>query len=224
MSKAAAARKVTESVTAVSPDVAAVWAQMSQLRPWAGNPRKNAAAVRRVSTSIKRFGWGAVILARSENGEMVAGHTRFAAAELLIAQWPKTTPKQRESWHPDAARTAQASEVPVRFGSWSEREAHLLAIADNKLNEIAEWDNERLAHVLNGYNLGDAEVVGYEAKELSKLFDKLSDTKDERKGAGPALGAGLKYSIVVECADEQQQSDLLDRLEGEGLSYKPMVS
>jgi ParB/Sulfiredoxin domain len=209
-------------------EIAAVWCSMSRLRPWAGNPRKNAAAVRRVANSIKRFGWGAVILAREENGEMVAGHTRFAAGELLIAQYPRATVKQRASWHPDALRTAKAGEVPVRFGSWSEREAHLLAIADNKLNEFAEWDNDALVKALNEFSLGEAEVAGYEAAELSKLFDAIADEPKKGKGGGGGGGDGagidLKYSIIVECNDEAHQAELLERFGLEDLVCKPMMT
>lgn len=203
-------------------EAAAVWCPMGRLRPWEGNPRKNAAAVRRVADSLKRFGWGAVILAREENGEMVAGHTRFAAAELLCAQYPRATVKQREKWHPDAVRTATGGHVPVRFGNWSEREAHLLAIADNKLNELAEWDNEQLAQVLNQFSLGEADAAGFDSKELAKLFESLGQGSE--KSTGPVMGTGLKYSVLVECADEQQQSELLERLEAEGLGCKPIIS
>jgi hypothetical protein len=72
-------------------DVAARWMQLAGLRPWADNPRLNdGEPVRRVADSIKRFGWGAPILAR-EDGEVVAGHTRIKAAELLIAEYAART-------------------------------------------------------------------------------------------------------------------------------------
>jgi hypothetical protein len=207
-------------------DVAAVWAQMGRLHPWEGNPRKNASVVRHVANSIIRFGWGAVILARAENGEMVAGHTRFAAAELLRVLYARATVKQREEWHPDAVRTATEGVVPVRFGNWSEREAHLLAIADNRLNELAEWDSEALARELNRYSLGEAATIGYEAKELASMFAKLGTSSDtaDTSSTNARLGATLKYSLMVTCADETQQAELLERLEAEGFPCKPIIT
>src|SRR6185312_3782099 len=43
---------------------AAQWVPTCELRPWADNPRKNDDAVPAVVASIKRFGFGAPILAR----------------------------------------------------------------------------------------------------------------------------------------------------------------
>lgn len=152
-------------------NVAARWVSMDILHPWEGNPRKNEATIARVAASIKRFGWGAVIVARLENGEMVAGHTRFAAAQLLVEQW--AVAQDADDWHPDAVRTAERLEVPVRFGAWTDHEAHLLAVADNKLQEYSEWDDKKLADLLGGYTQTETNVAGYEAVELSKLFESL---------------------------------------------------
>src|SRR6188472_727457 len=64
--------------------VAAIWVNLSALHPWPNNPTKDdPASVRRVAESIKRFGFGAPLVARAENGEIIAGHTRFKAAQLL---------------------------------------------------------------------------------------------------------------------------------------------
>lgn len=154
-------------------NVAARWVSMDSLHPWEGNPRKNEATIARVAASIKRFGWGAVIVARLEDGEMVAGHTRFAAAQLLVEQW--AVAQDADKWHPDAVRTASRLEVPARFGEWSDHEAHLLAVADNKLQEYSEWDDKKLAELLGGYTQTETNVAGYEAMELSKLFASLKD-------------------------------------------------
>ncbi len=63
---------------------AAEWVAIDALRPWKDNPRKNdGEPVRKVAESIQRFGFGAPILARRENGEIIAGHTRWKAAKKL---------------------------------------------------------------------------------------------------------------------------------------------
>jgi hypothetical protein len=59
---------------------AAEYVPVEALRPWVKNPRRNDPAVAAVTDSIKRFGFGAPILARRENGEVIAGHTRLKAA------------------------------------------------------------------------------------------------------------------------------------------------
>src|SRR5579871_4190904 len=106
-------------------EAAAEWIPVGELVPWLGNPRRNDAAVKQVADSIKRFGFGAPLLARKANGELIAGHTRLKAALLL-----------------------GIPRVPVRYLDLDPADAHLLALADNKLGEIAEWDDEKLAAIL----------------------------------------------------------------------------
>lgn len=51
-----------------TPAPAAEWVHVDQLHGWAQNPRTNAAAVAPVVASIRRFGFGAPLLARTEHG------------------------------------------------------------------------------------------------------------------------------------------------------------
>ena len=104
---------------------AAKWIDPKDLVPWDRNPRKNDDAVQDVANSIIKFGFGAPILARKENNEIIAGHTRHKAA-LSIGYSP----------------------VRVCFLDLSEKEAHALAIVDNQTHEIAEWDEDELNALL----------------------------------------------------------------------------
>jgi len=129
---------------------AAVWVARSELHAWADNPRKNdGEPVKRVMESIKRFGFASPIIART-NGEVIAGHTRLKAAEAL-----------------------GLDRVPVRYMDLDPAEAHLLALADNKLNEEAEWDAAAVASILSDYSLDDAALAGWDSDDLEKLADEL---------------------------------------------------
>lgn len=130
-------------------EAAAVWVPISEMIPWDQNPRKNDAAVDKVAESIKRFGFGSPILARS-NGEVIAGHTRLKAAEKL-----------------------GLDRVPVRYLDLDPADAHLLALADNKLGEIAEWDETLLAEILKDLDPEDAALAGFGAEELEDLLSEL---------------------------------------------------
>ena len=59
-------------------EVAAVWCDIKSLKPWDRNPRRNDKAIAKVAASMKRFGWGAPILARTADREIIAGHTAFS--------------------------------------------------------------------------------------------------------------------------------------------------
>lgn len=119
----------------------------ASLKPWPDNPRINEGEpVEKVADSIKRFGFASPIVARRENREIIAGHTRWKAAMKL-----------------------KLEAVPVRFLDLGEREAHLLALADNRLGELAEWDTPELHALLASYDLPDQMVAGWSEREMREL-------------------------------------------------------
>jgi len=73
---------VTESVQLLQIEV---W-HIDRLVFYARNPRKNDAAVNRVCSSIREFGFKIPVLARGD-GEVVDGHLRLKAARKL-GSWP----------------------------------------------------------------------------------------------------------------------------------------
>lgn len=135
-------------------NAAAVWVSIDALVPWEKNPRQNDQAVPLVAESIKRFGFSAPLIARSSTREIIAGHTRLRAAQSLGLE-----------------------RVPVRFMDLSEEEAHALALADNKLNEAADWDISGLSSVLQ--ELQDASVriidLGWSESEIEVLLSKIHE-------------------------------------------------
>jgi ParB/RepB/Spo0J family partition protein len=138
-------------------EAAAIWVDVSNLHPWDENPRENEHAVPHVMESIERFGFASPIIAR-KNGEIIAGHTRWKAAQKLGLE-----------------------KVPVRYMDLDPADAKMLAIADNKLNEIAEWDQELLVDVLKDLHELDEDLtkLGFSEEELSGLIDGFSSTMDE---------------------------------------------
>ena len=118
------------------------------LVPWDRNPRQNNHAVEHIANSIQRFGFASPIVARREDLRVIAGHTRLRAALQLGLE-----------------------QVPVRLLDVSTEEADALALADNKLGEIADWDDDALAALLS--ELEDADGLGWSEGEISKLVGAL---------------------------------------------------
>lgn len=142
---------------------AAEWVALSTLKPWKRNPRKNKEAISAVARSIESFGFGAPIVARREDFRIIAGHTRYEAARRLALET-----------------------VPVRFLDVTEEQANALALADNKLGEIAEWDNDQLAAILAELRSHDEDlpkIAGFSDEELTKLLEgaepRSETTEDE---------------------------------------------
>lgn len=197
-------------------ELAAEWISADRLKPWDKNPRQNQ-PVRKVADSIKKFGWGSVLLARKD-GTLVAGHTRLLAHKTLVAESRSGT----SDWHPEAAHAAKHNVVPVRFGEWSERDAELLALADNKLNELADWDSS-LGDLLGSFSLSEVDFAGFDFNELAQLTGH-EETRKSADGSTAGPGPSLTYKIIVTCADEDSQADLLERLESEGIECQPLIS
>lgn len=118
------------------------------LTPWRDNPRQNDQAVNAVADSIKRFGFASPIIARMD-GEVIAGHTRLKAAQAL-----------------------GLDRVPVRYMDLDPADAKLLALADNRVGEIADWDDDRLSDILNELHAEGVDIdgIGWSAEELAEIM------------------------------------------------------
>lgn len=143
---------------------AAEWVPIGSLRPWADNPRKNdGAPVKKVAESIRRFGFASPIIARRENGEIIAGHTRWKAAQEL-----------------------GLDRVPVRFMDLDPADAKLLAIADNRVAEEADWDEAVLAKILGELEADgvDLSVTGFDDGEVNRLLAEKGENDPEAEWLG----------------------------------------
>lgn len=134
---------------------AAVWVSVDKLVPWVKNPRKNDRTVAHAVASIKEFGWGAPLLAREENGEIIGGHTRIKAALQLGIK-----------------------RVPVRYMTLNERKAHALAIADNKVGEFSKWDEDVLAEVLAEFK-DDPQIFDATGFKFDDYFTPADENDEE---------------------------------------------
>ena len=137
---------------------AAEYVDINELKPWDKNPRKNDHAVSEVKQSIERFGFSSPIIARKSDNVIIAGHTRWKAAKEIGLK-----------------------EVPVRFMDLDVVDSQLLAIADNKLNERADWDEDLLEQVLQDLAGEDLSGIGFDDNELQDIIDKASDTEPKEE-------------------------------------------
>ena len=136
---------------------------VSALKPYARNPRTHTKKqIRQIAESIRTFGWTNPILVDAEGG-VIAGHGRLEAAKLLGMERVPT----------------------IRLEDMSEAQKRAYVIADNRLAEIAGWDDDLLAielQALSEIDLDfDIEITGFETAEIDTLIAGLNgaDTKDE---------------------------------------------
>jgi ParB-like chromosome segregation protein Spo0J len=176
----------TRPPTLEAPEAAAVFVPLSSLREWEHNPRKNdGRPVEEVAASIKRFGWGAPILARRD-GTIIAGHTRAKAAALL-----------------------GLDVVPVRYLDLDPTNAQLLALADNRLNELAEWDDVGLRRLLSEMDAEGVDIgvgLGWTQEELERLIAPVQQYAVDGTPTGereqPSTVVVVEVTLPVSCAAE----------------------
>lgn len=144
---------------------AAVWMAPGDLTPWGANPRSiTDAEVEAVAGSIRRFGFGAPVVA-TPGGTIIAGHTRTLAARRLGLE-----------------------KIPVRILDLSAEEAAALALADNKLGELVAWDDVALARVVEGLQGMEVDLdgLGWSSDELADLVESIgTHTVAEHERANP---------------------------------------
>lgn len=129
--------------------------KIEDLVPYENNPRNNDGAVEYVANSIKKFGFK-VPLVIDKNNVIVTGHTRYKASKQLGLK-----------------------EVPcIIADDLTDKQIQAFRIADNKTNDMAEWNDDLLAVELKDV-LDDIDMTdfGFGDFELSMLIDDMEPEK-----------------------------------------------
>lgn len=150
-----------------------VMRRIDELRPYAGNARTHSRKqIGQIARSIVRFGFTNPVLI-ADDGEILAGHGRVAAARHL-------------GWR----------EVPtLALSRLDDAERRAYVLADNKLALNAGWDQEILAIELQALvDLEfDVELTGFSLAEIDLVIDSAGDSQpdaiDAPEDRVPALGA-----------------------------------
>lgn len=127
--------------------------KLTELTEYKKNPRKNEHAVDAVANSIKTFGFKVPIVI-DKNGVIVCGHTRAKAAKKLGLQ-----------------------EVPcIVADDLTPEQIRAFRLADNKVAELAEWDEEALGVELSQCAI-DMEAFGFTDREQDETEEDVADVK-----------------------------------------------
>lgn len=177
-----------------------IYQPIGAVMPYENNPRKNDKAIDSVAASIQDFGFKVPIIVDSDN-VIIAGHTRLEAAKKL-----------------------GLDEVPVVVASdLTPERIKAFRLADNKVAEIASWDEETLAAELEalqqlGVNMYDYGFVKADFAELGEVEEMEADdvgsdtdvpTKT-RSEAGDIWQLGEHRLLVGDATNKTNIQQLLD--------------
>ena len=116
-----------------------IYKKLDEIHPYENNPRKNDDAVDAVAASIKEFGFKVPIIVDND-GEIIAGHTRYKAAKKL-----------------------KIKEVPtITADDLTDDQVRAFRLADNKTGELALWDFGKLDLEFAGIEEIDMSQFGFE--------------------------------------------------------------
>lgn len=146
--------------------------KLSEIMPYENNVRKNDKAVKDVAESIKQCGYIAPIIV-DENNVILAGHTRYKALKKLGYK-----------------------EVTVRkVTGLTEEQKRKYRLLDNKTNELAEWDFEKLKDEIDGLDFSEFDIdwgIEEDTETISVIEDEPIEIDNTRE---PVTKLGDIYQL-----------------------------
>jgi ParB-like chromosome segregation protein Spo0J len=146
-----------------------------------------------VRDSLARFGQRVPIVVR--DGIVIAGNARLEAARAL-------------GWEHVAIISAD---------DLTPEQAAAYGVADNRTAELAEWDFPVLGEIMNSLEADLRLATGFDQKDFERMFEDPT-RRDQGTGDLP-----FEFKIVIDCADEKAQSEMLKELMERGVKCRAMT-
>ena len=130
---------------------------VNQLKPYDKNARFNENAIPKVAESIKLFGFKNPIII-DKDGVIISGHTRRLAAIKLGLK-----------------------EVPCIIGDYlSETQVKAFRLADNRVSEIATWDDDLLKEEMKNVLDMDLDIYGFDIGTVEDIMQEETGIKTHK--------------------------------------------
>jgi len=172
---------------------------LNRLKPHPKNPRQG--DVGAIHVSIEANGFYGSVIAQKSTGHILAGNHRFLAAQH-----------------------ANAEEIPVTWVDVSDAEAERILLADNRTNDLATYDDQALAEMLEGLlrDTGSLAGTGYDGDDLDELLADIAranhvDTEIPEKPVHATTQPGDIWILGrhrILCGDSTKPADVERLLDG----------
>lgn len=130
--------------------------KVTDLTPYWHNPRNNEKTVERLIKSIQEYGFNTPLVVNSDM-VLITGHARLKAAKRLGLET-----------------------VPCVVLNITDEQAKKYRIADNKIQELTQWDEDALFKELR--EIGDAfelQDIGFDTNEINKILGEQEKFMEE---------------------------------------------
>jgi ParB-like chromosome segregation protein Spo0J len=170
--------------------------QVDQVQPYPGNPRVGNVGV--IIDSIKRNGLYRPLYVQRSTDYILAGNHTY-----------------------EALRRLDYDHVPVIFLDVDDDQAKRIVLIDNRANELGTTSTDLLIEMLE--SIQDKSGTGWTDDDLDKMLKANLADVEETLDTAEQMG-DLQFRVIVDCADEADQANLIGKLESEGRSCRPLIS
>jgi len=177
-------------------------APIGDLKPHPKNPNKHSPEqIDLLAKNIRYFGWRRTISVSRRSGYIVAGHGRLMAGQKL-----------------------NVMAVPIDFQDYaSEADEMAVLLADNRLAELAETDEDELKALLKELDGKiDLDLTGFDEDSLDDILDRLETKEDASTVQAPPVNPLTKSGDLYQlgnhrllCGDSTKTEDVLRVMNGE---------
>lgn len=171
---------------------------LADIFPYPNNARNHSdKQIALLAKLIDKYGIDQPIVV-DEDGVILKGHgRRLAALKLGLTHFP----------------------VVVQQGL-SDADKRGLRIADNQATLVSTWDPELIRLELQDLKAMqfDMNLFGFSDKELARLSNDTDEGVEEITSFEPI------HQILIECANEQEQLETLEKLQKDGIKCRALVA
>ena len=174
---------------------------ISAVRPHPKNPRQGDLAA--IRESLDANGWFGAVVAQKSTGFILAGNHRYRAA---------------------CQRGAET--IPVLWIDCDDQTALRILLADNRTSDLAEYDEAWLSELLNELQEQECGLsgTGFDDASLGELLHSLEESLEAEPADDQRDELKERFQILIECASDEEQRNLLERFAAEGLQCRALMS
>lgn len=172
---------------------------VSQLTEHPDNPRRG--DVEAIVSSVEAHGFYQPVVVQRSTGHVLAGNHRLKAARKLAVE-----------------------SIPVVYLDVGDDEARRILLVDNRTSDLGSYDEETLANLLAELGQTDEGLAGtgYTDEDLERLI-KSSEPTDEVDLSDEYSDMRLVYLVCIRCDGEEEQIEVMSKLNEIGLEYEVKI-
>ncbi len=170
--------------------------ELDSLEPHPKNVRQG--DIGAISESLRAHGQYRPIVVDRRTNRILAGNHTWKAAKAL-------------GWQQISAGFIETKD---------DDEALRILLADNKANDLATYDDDELINLLKDLAATDDGLEGtlFDGDDLDSLINDENEAFENNE-----MILLEKYEVVIECANENEQTELLTRFQNEGLTVRALI-